>query len=96
MNSVSFYHAISFTHVIVFQVQHRMKPNIADLVVGTIYEKLENHSSVYEHPPVLGVTKNLFFLSHKEFEKAVRSFPRFQQSFLPFVNELFGIVTYCF
>jgi len=51
-----------------------MKPNIADLVVGTIYEKLENHSSVYEHPPVLGVTKNLFFLSHKEFEKAVRPF----------------------
>ena len=50
-----------------------MKPNIADLVVGTIYEKLDNHSNVLNYPPVLGVAKNLFFVSHEELETNVSS-----------------------
>ncbi|XP_077298367.1 NFX1-type zinc finger-containing protein 1-like [Arctopsyche grandis] len=50
-------------------VQHRMRPEIASLITPAIYPKLENHSSVYDYPNVLGVAKNLFFVAH-EFPEA--------------------------
>ncbi|XP_066993715.2 NFX1-type zinc finger-containing protein 1 [Anabrus simplex] len=46
------------------QVQHRMRPEISRLIVPTIYPKLENHSSVYNFPPIKGMTANVYFLSH--------------------------------
>ncbi|KAF5287447.1 hypothetical protein FQR65_LT12272 [Abscondita terminalis] len=49
----------------VLDVQHRMRPEIANLIVPAIYPKLENHPSVYEFPPVLGVGTNLYFIDHE-------------------------------
>jgi len=48
-----------------------MRPEIADLVVGTIYSELENDSSVFEYPDVNGMAKNLYFIDHEEHENAV-------------------------
>ncbi|KAJ6649215.1 NFX1-type zinc finger-containing protein 1 [Pseudolycoriella hygida] len=52
------------------RTQHRMSPNICQLLVPTIYRDLENHSNVYEYPPVNGLAKNLFFITHTNPEKA--------------------------
>ena len=49
-------------------VQHRMRPEIAQLIVPSIYPTLENHSSVLEYPGVRGMASNLFFLTHTEEE----------------------------
>lgn len=48
-----------------------MRPEIANLVVDTIYKELQNYPNVYKYPSVIGVTKNLFFISHTELEKFV-------------------------
>ncbi|XP_077298497.1 NFX1-type zinc finger-containing protein 1-like [Arctopsyche grandis] len=45
-------------------VQHRMRPEIANLITPSIYPVLENHPSVLDYPSVKGVAKNLFFISH--------------------------------
>ncbi|XP_073443902.1 NFX1-type zinc finger-containing protein 1-like isoform X2 [Dendrobates tinctorius] len=44
--------------------QHRMKPEIAKLLTPHIYDKLENHESVYKYENVKGVCQNLFFVDH--------------------------------
>ncbi len=49
-------------------VQHRMRPEIARLIVPSIYPTLENHSSVLEYPGVRGMSSNVFFLAHTEQE----------------------------
>ena len=45
-------------------VQHRMRPEVARLIVPAIYSQLENHSSVYGHPHIPGmqydVSKNFY------------------------------------
>ncbi|KAI5738736.1 hypothetical protein M8J77_010544 [Diaphorina citri] len=46
-------------------VQHRMRPEICDLITPAIYPNLQNHPSVYEFSHVKGVTKNLFFVTHE-------------------------------
>ncbi|XP_021964846.2 NFX1-type zinc finger-containing protein 1-like [Folsomia candida] len=48
--------------------QHRMRPEIADLVRGTIYPELTDATSVLSYPDILGMTQNMFFISHKELE----------------------------
>ncbi|ODM92873.1 NFX1-type zinc finger-containing protein 1 [Orchesella cincta] len=48
--------------------QHRMRPEIADLIAGPIYSQLDNHAKVFEYPQVKGVTKNLYFLTHSQLE----------------------------
>ena len=50
--------------------QHRMRPEIASIVASHIYDKLENAPSVYQHPSVLGIGKNLFFIDHNYPERA--------------------------
>ncbi|EFX71347.1 hypothetical protein DAPPUDRAFT_129702 [Daphnia pulex] len=52
----------------VLGVQHRMRPEIARLIVPSIYPTLENHSSVLEYPDVRGMASNVFFLAHTEQE----------------------------
>jgi len=52
-------------------MQHRMRPEIADLVVGSIYEELLNHDSVKLYPDIKGVTKNVYFITHTEEEASV-------------------------
>ena len=54
----------------VLGVQHRMRPEIARLIVPAIYPSLENHPSVLEYPVVRGISSNVFFLSHTEQEVA--------------------------
>ncbi|ODM89129.1 NFX1-type zinc finger-containing protein 1 [Orchesella cincta] len=50
------------------KTQHRMCPEVADLIVGPIYEQLHNHPKVLEYPHVKGVVKNLYFLTHSQLE----------------------------
>jgi AAA domain len=56
---------------VTLQVQHRMAPEIANLIVPTIYEKLKNHKSVLSRPSVQGLLKRLYFLSHSHLEMQV-------------------------
>jgi len=48
------------------QIQHRMRPEIAQLVCPHIYKTLINHESVlqYRDVHVKGVSKDLFFIQH--------------------------------
>ncbi|XP_040290237.1 NFX1-type zinc finger-containing protein 1-like isoform X1 [Bufo bufo] len=48
--------------------QHRMRPEIAKLLTPHIYDKLENHESVYKYDNVKGVCQNLFFVDHNHLE----------------------------
>ena len=48
------------------EIQHRMRPEIAQLVCPHIYEKLLNHESVEEYPDIRGIEKNMFFVCHTE------------------------------
>ncbi|NWQ80530.1 ZNFX1 protein, partial [Columbina picui] len=44
--------------------QHRMRPEIAQLLSPHIYQELENHPSVLTYENVKGVLSNLFFVEH--------------------------------
>uniref|UniRef100_A0A4W3IT70 Zinc finger NFX1-type containing 1 n=1 Tax=Callorhinchus milii TaxID=7868 RepID=A0A4W3IT70_CALMI len=44
--------------------QHRMRPEIAELLTPHIYEQLENHPSVMEYENIKGVSSDLYFLEH--------------------------------
>ena len=52
-------------------LQHRMRPEIARLLVPAVYPELKNHFSVWEYPSIKGMNKNVFFLSHQIYEKEV-------------------------
>ncbi|XP_065342326.1 NFX1-type zinc finger-containing protein 1-like [Cloeon dipterum] len=51
---------------ITLQVQHRMAPEMAKLIVPTIYKTLENHESVLNRPNLKSLTQRLSFVSHTE------------------------------
>ncbi|XP_069679800.1 NFX1-type zinc finger-containing protein 1-like isoform X4 [Periplaneta americana] len=51
-------------HCETLKVQHRMRPEIARLIVPSIYPDLRNHNSVLSFPKIRGVVKNLFFVTH--------------------------------
>nr|CAD7448951.1 unnamed protein product [Timema bartmani] len=53
-------------HCKVLQLQHRMRPEIAELITPTIYPVLMNHSSVETYPDVKGMLKNVFFVKHNK------------------------------
>ncbi|NXF36396.1 ZNFX1 protein, partial [Nyctibius bracteatus] len=44
--------------------QHRMRPEIAQLLSPHIYQKLENHPSVLKYENIKGVLSNIFFVEH--------------------------------
>ncbi|KAG8335748.1 NFX1-type zinc finger-containing protein 1 [Homalodisca vitripennis] len=50
----------------VLGVQHRMRPEIASLIVPTIYPSLANHPSTFDRPRVSGIDKFVFFLTHNK------------------------------
>ncbi|CAL1285238.1 unnamed protein product [Larinioides sclopetarius] len=50
------------------ETQHRMRPEIASLLVPHIYTKLNNHESVETFEDIKGVAKNLFFVNHSYYE----------------------------
>ena len=51
------------------EYQHRMRPEIAELVKPHIYTTLSNHKAVLSYPDVRGVSTNLFFINHCQEEK---------------------------
>ena len=51
------------------EYQHRMRPEIAELVKPHIYSVLSNHPSVEKYENVRGVSTNLFFIKHETKEK---------------------------
>lgn len=46
-------------------VQHRMRPKIADIIRLQTYKSLEDHASVTSFPDVKGVSKNIVFIDHE-------------------------------
>ncbi|XP_074461788.1 NFX1-type zinc finger-containing protein 1 isoform X2 [Larus michahellis] len=44
--------------------QHRMRPEIAQLLTPHIYQELENHPSVLKYENIKGVLSNLYFVEH--------------------------------
>ena len=51
------------------EYQHRMRPEIAELVKPHIYTTLSNHEAVLSYPDVRGVSTNLFFINHCQEER---------------------------
>lgn len=51
------------------EIQRRMHPSIAELI-GSLYPKLKNHSSIHEYPDVDGMRRRLFWLDHRMLEDA--------------------------
>ncbi|XP_063435665.1 NFX1-type zinc finger-containing protein 1-like [Mytilus trossulus] len=58
MNNLSYY---------CLQRQHRMRPEISELV-RHIYHTLYDNENVYEYPPIKGVHKSLYFITHNKQE----------------------------
>lgn len=52
-------------------VQHRMRPEIANLIRPTIYKELTDHELMSKYPNVMGINKNVFFITHNEVETNV-------------------------
>ncbi|KAM4026832.1 NFX1-type zinc finger-containing protein 1-like [Anomaloglossus baeobatrachus] len=52
--------------------QHRMRPEIAQLLTPHIYDKLENHASVLTYESIKGVCHNLFFVDHNHLEEHIQ------------------------
>ncbi|KAL3857871.1 hypothetical protein ACJMK2_012500 [Sinanodonta woodiana] len=48
--------------------QHRMRPEIASLLVPHIYKSLKNHESVFKYSDIKGIASNVFFIAHEEEE----------------------------
>ncbi|KAG8998674.1 hypothetical protein FRB90_012253 [Tulasnella sp. 427] len=49
-------------------VQRRMRPEIADLVRNTLYPSLQDHTLVKSPPSIRGMSKDVFFLDHRNAE----------------------------
>ncbi|KAF4979928.1 hypothetical protein FZEAL_3970 [Fusarium zealandicum] len=48
-------------------VQRRMRPQISRLI-RSVYPKLQDHPSVFDHPNVVGMRQNVFWLEHDHME----------------------------
>lgn len=53
------------------EVQHRMSPEICQLITPSIYRNLQNHESVYNHTDIEGMSRNLFFIDHCNQESTI-------------------------
>ena len=49
--------------------QHRMRPEISQLVRPHIYPELYDHPSVCDYPPILGIARSVYFISHVQKEQ---------------------------
>ncbi|PSN32629.1 hypothetical protein C0J52_22378 [Blattella germanica] len=58
-------------HCAVLKVQHRMRPEIAELIVPTIYPELLNHNTVLQYEKIRGMLKSLYFITHNNPEEQV-------------------------
>lgn len=50
-------------------IQHRMRPEIADLIRPAIYPVLKDHESVLNRAPILGIENCVYFIDHQEPEQ---------------------------
>ena len=48
--------------------QHRMRPEIANLIRPFIYKELSDHQSVFNYGNIRGMCNNVFFLDHNHYE----------------------------
>lgn len=51
-------------HMSRLDVQRRMRPEISSLIRNTLYDGLVDKQNVEEYPNVLGMNRNVYFLSH--------------------------------
>ncbi|EFX83237.1 hypothetical protein DAPPUDRAFT_301907 [Daphnia pulex] len=72
----------------VLGVQHRMRPDVARLIVPSIYPHLENHQSVLRYWDVPGMVESVFFLSHLEREKGDQSDQESRSHLNPFEADM--------
>ncbi len=72
----------------VLGVQHRMRPDVARLIVPSIYPHLENHQKVTMYPNVPGMTESVFFLNHTEREKGDKSDQESRSHLNPYEAEI--------
>ncbi|XP_050506349.1 NFX1-type zinc finger-containing protein 1-like isoform X2 [Diabrotica virgifera virgifera] len=49
-------------------IQHRMRPEIANLIRPAIYPVLHDHESVRDRPKIIGIEHTLFFIDHEHAE----------------------------
>ena len=54
---------------VTLEIQHRMRPEIAELVHPLIYPVLKNHESVCGYGNIKGISGNMFFIDHCELEQ---------------------------
>ncbi|ETN42088.1 uncharacterized protein HMPREF1541_04027 [Cyphellophora europaea CBS 101466] len=47
------------------EIQRRMHPSISELVRETLYPKLQDHAGVSCYPPVVGMSRRLFWMDHQ-------------------------------
>ena len=50
------------------EIQHRMRPEIAELITPSIYKSLKNDKSVLDYSDIEGILGNMFFITHDEDE----------------------------
>ncbi|XP_037051302.1 NFX1-type zinc finger-containing protein 1-like isoform X2 [Bradysia coprophila] len=50
--------------------QHRMRPDIADLIRGSIYANLDDARNVHQYECIKGMSNSLFFLTHEKLEES--------------------------
>lgn len=48
-----------------------MRPEIANLIRPTIYKGLTDHELMFKYPNIMGINKNVFFITHNELETNV-------------------------
>ncbi|PSN31867.1 hypothetical protein C0J52_22821 [Blattella germanica] len=53
------------------KLQHRMRPEISQLITPTIYPGLQNHSSVLKFEKIKGMLKSMFFFTHNYWEEKI-------------------------
>ncbi|XP_020339540.2 NFX1-type zinc finger-containing protein 1 [Oncorhynchus kisutch] len=70
--------------------QHRMRPDIARLLVPHIYSELENHPSVMDYDNIKGLLSNMFFVEHNYPEEEIRDGKSRQN-----LHEAFFVVALC-
>lgn len=74
------------------QEQHRMRPEISNVIRSEFYPDLKDHRSVRSYPNVKGCNKNLFFLNHREIEESMDdSMSKINKAE---ANFLFGLASY--
>lgn len=72
----------------VLEVQHRMRPEVARLIVPSIYPCLKNHESVLKYANVPGMAENVFFLTHTYLEKGDKSDQESRSHLNPYEAEM--------